>query len=77
MDDLDERVEMVCRQTAYDRSEAKQRLEEASGDPVKVIEAYLGVSTKRQGKSAKNTHQLIFQELNKFVEETSQQPLKK
>jgi len=77
MEDLDEVVDMVCRQTSYDRTEAYRLLEEAGGDPVKVIQTYLGGSSKRQGKSAKNTHQLIFQELNKFVEETSQQPLRK
>jgi hypothetical protein len=77
-DNKDDLVEMICRQTCYDREEATLKLAEAGGNPVKVIEAYLGVQIKKDArKKPQNTHQMIFQEINKFVEETSQQPLRK
>jgi hypothetical protein len=59
-------VDLICRQTNYTEEEAQAKLTEW-GDPVKVIQEYMGVLPKE--KKMKNTNQLIFQEITKFVEE--------
>ena len=61
-----EAVDMICRQTNYTEEEARAKLTEL-GDPVKVIQAYMGFAPPE--KKNKNTNQLIFQEITKFVEE--------
>ena len=61
-----EAVAVICRQTNYTEEEARAKLTEL-GDPVKVIQAYMGCTAPE--KKNKNTNQLIFQEITKFVEE--------
>ena len=61
-----EAVDVICRQTNYTEEEARAKLTEL-GDPVKVIQAYMGCAAPE--KKNKNTNQLIFQEITKFVEE--------
>jgi len=62
-----EAVQLICRQTNYSEEEAAAKLTEF-GDPVKVIQAYMGVQTPVKNK---NTNQLIFHEITKFVEEVN------
>lgn len=59
-------VDLICRQTNYTEEEAQAKLTEW-GDPVKVIQEYMGVLPTE--KKNKNTNQLIFQEITKFMEE--------
>ena len=59
---------MICRQTNYSEEEAAAKLTEF-GDPVKVIQDYMGV--RQSPEKNKNTNQLIFHEITKFVEEVS------
>lgn len=62
-----EAVQLICRQTNYSEEEAAAKLTEF-GDPVKVIQEYMGV---RAPENKKNVNQLIFHEITKFVEEVS------
>ena len=67
-------IDLICRQTDYTREEALEKLAVLK-DPIKVIKSYMvpcGVP-----KAARNTHQMIYHEIGKFVEETSQQRLRK
>ena len=69
-DNTEENVDMICRQTTYTREEALEKLQLLK-DPIKVIQTYM-VPCEGQ-KISRNTHQMIFHEISKFVEETSQQ----
>ena len=69
----EEDVDMFCRQTTYTREEALEKLELLK-DPIKVIQTYMNPTTElRKPRNTRNTHQMIFDEINKFVEVTSQQ----
>jgi hypothetical protein len=74
-DSVDNSVDMVCRQTSYTREEAIQMLQ-TFGDPEKVIRAYMN-PVLREKQKPENAHQMIFFEIGKFVEETSQQPVRR
>ena len=65
-------VDLVCRQTSYTREEALEKLEDLK-DPVRVIKAYM--NPPQPLRTLRNTHQMIYHEISKFVEESSQQPL--
>jgi len=71
---MDETVEMICRQTSYTYEEAAEKLVEFK-DPLRVIQFYM--NPKVPPLRNKNTHQMIFHEINKFVEQTSAQPIRK
>jgi hypothetical protein len=71
---MDETVEMICRQTSYTYEEAAEKLAELK-DPLRVIQLYM--NPKAVPLRNKNTHQMIFHEINKFVEQTSAQPIRK
>ena len=68
-------VDMICRQTSYTPEEATEKLKELK-DPMKVIQSYM-VPQEKTPKPARNTHQMIYHEISKYMEETSQQPLRK
>jgi hypothetical protein len=67
-------VDLICRQTDYTREEALEKLTVLK-DPIKVIKSY--VVPRETPKAALNTHQMIYHQIGKFVEETSQQRLRK
>jgi hypothetical protein len=58
-------IALICRQTAYTETEAQEKLAEL-GDPVKVIQAYMGQKAVPPIPS-RNANKLIYQELGKFV----------
>lgn len=70
----DEVVQMICRQTTYTPEEALDKLLELK-DPIKVVQGYM--VPREMKKPTRNTHQMIYHEIGKFVEESSQQPMKK
>jgi hypothetical protein len=70
----DEVVQMICRQTSYTPEEALEQLIELK-DPMKVVQGYM--VPREIKKPVRNTHQMIYHEIGKFVEESAQQPLKK
>ena len=57
-------VALICRQTDYTEDEARAKLAE-QGDPVKVIQEYMGV--RAAPRSIGNANKLIYEELGKFV----------
>ena len=61
-------VELICRQTAYTEDEARERLA-ALGDPVKVIQAYVGA--RAAPAASGNANKIIYQELERFVKEVN------
>lgn len=61
-------VAMICRQTTYTEDEAREKLA-AAGDPVKVIQAYMGSRPPAAG--GRNPNKIIYQEIGKFVKEVN------
>ena len=71
---MDDDLDLICRQTDYSREEARAKLEEM-GDPIKVIQGYMPPAPKKT--VSRNPQQTLYYELNKFVEDTARQPLKR
>ena len=71
---VEDDVAMICRQTTYTREEALEKLEMLK-DTVKVIQTYMVPCSIK--KAERNTQQMIYDQLSKFVEETSQQQIKR
>jgi hypothetical protein len=67
-------IDLICRQTSYSQEEAAEKLAQLK-DPMKVIQGYM--VPQEVVKPARNTHQMIYHEISKFVEETSQQHVTK
>jgi hypothetical protein len=59
-------IDFICRHTNYTEEEATQHLDRL-GDPTQVIEEYMKPPPKIIPR--KNTHQLIFHEISKFMED--------
>ena len=59
-------IDFICRHTNYTEEEATQHLYRL-GDPTRVIEEYMKPPPKIIPR--KNTHQLIFHEISKFMED--------
>ena len=65
-----ELIEIVMRQTNYDRDVAYLKLKEFDGDYEKVIKNYLGVKEKNNDNnlSNKSTNQKIFNQIRDFMD---------
>ena len=62
-DVIDERVEIVKRQTSYSDKEAKEALQKNNYDVMSCIREYLEVPIKKQEPSKKSINQQIYTEL--------------
>jgi hypothetical protein len=71
---MDDDLDLICRQTDYSREEARAKLEEL-GDPIQVIRGYMPAAPKKA--VSRNPQQTLYDELNKFVEDTAKQPIKR
>lgn len=67
-------IEFICRHTNYTEEEAKLQLDRV-GDPMIVIQDYMKPPPKIIPQ--KNTHQLIFHEISKFMEEKNKSTFQK
>jgi hypothetical protein len=63
-DELNEKINMIMRQTDYDYDTSYSKLQEARYDHIKVIKAYLGI-TEKKAPSQKSTS--INQEIYKQI----------
>ena len=59
-------IDLICRQTNYTEDEAKEKIA-IYGCPIKVIEEYMKPPEKVP--VIRNTHQQIYHEISKFMEE--------
>jgi uncharacterized protein (UPF0216 family) len=44
-------IDIVCRQTTYDKETAIQKLKEFDNDPIKVIKNFMGINEKKTKES--------------------------
>ena len=60
--DIQEKVEMILRQTNYSEEEAKNKLREFNYDNIQVIKSYLGI-TEKKAPPIKNVNQEIYKQI--------------
>ena len=73
-DVIDERIEIVKRQTSYSHDEAKPALQKNNYDVMSCIREYLVVPNKKQ-ESKKSLNQQIYTELRHKLGSVSQQQI--
>lgn len=73
-DVIDERIEIVKRQTSYSHDEAKAALQKNNYDVMSCIREYLEVPNKKQ-ESKKSLNQQIYTELRDKLGSVSQQQI--
>ena len=61
-------IATICSQTNYTEAEAQAKLD-ALGDPIAVIRDYLKPATVVATSVNSSPHQMIFQEIGKFMED--------
>jgi len=60
--EIQEKVEMILRQTDYSEEEAKNKLKESNYDHIKVIKSYLGITEKKE-PPIKTVNQEIYKQI--------------
>ena len=61
---------IITRQTTYSVDEAIQKLREHKGNPIKVIEEFIGIK-KNKIQKVKSTNQMVYSEIRNFMGEVS------
>lgn len=74
-DVIDERIEIVKRQTSYSHDEAKAALQKNNYDVMSCIREYLEVPNKKQESTKKSLNQQIYTELRGKLGSVSQQQI--
>ncbi len=67
--EMTEKIQMILRQTDYDEVVAREKLIEYSGDPIKVIKSYMGISDKKI-VSKKSVNQEIYRQLRSKLDDS-------
>jgi len=60
--EIQEKVEMILRQTDYTEEEAKNKLKEFNYDHIQVVKFYLGIPEKKE-QPIKNVNQEIYKQI--------------
>lgn len=68
---VDELVQVVCRQTDYDKEKAKDKLIQHSLDLQAVVREYMGVGEKKTVEKKTSTNQMVFKEFRTFLDEAA------
>ena len=76
-DVIDERVEIVKRQTSYSHDEAKTALQKNNYDVMSCIREYLEVPDKKPEPVKKSLNQQIYSELREKLGQVSNQQINK
>ena len=66
---MDENIAIILRQTDLTEDEAKTRLENHSGDYVKVLEEYYGI--KKKVKPTSTINQQIYKEIRSVMDDAA------
>ena len=67
--EIQEKVEMILRQTDYTEEEAKNKLIEFNYDHIKVVKSYLGITEKKE-PPIKNVNQEIYKQIRYKLDST-------
>jgi hypothetical protein len=60
--EIQEKVEMILRQTNYTEEEAKKKLKEFNYDHIQVVKSYLGITEKKE-PCVKSVNQEIYKQI--------------
>jgi hypothetical protein len=63
---IEEKIQIILRQTNYNNEEAEQKLQENNYDHIQVIKNYLGV-TEKKTPLAKTKNQEIYRQIRHFI----------
>jgi hypothetical protein len=67
---LNEKIEIILRQTDYTEDVAREKLEEMNGDYIKVIKSFLGIIEKKESNKIKSVNQEIYKQLRYKLDES-------
>lgn len=66
METVEEKIQIIMRQTNYSEEETKQKLQEYNEDHILVIKSYLGIVDKKTS-IAKTKNQEIYRQIRNFI----------
>lgn len=67
---IDEKIDVILRQTDYTPEIAREKLEEMNGDHIKVIKCFLGIAEKKEPQKIKSLNQEIYKQLRYKLDES-------
>jgi len=67
--EIQEKVEMILRQTNYTEEEAKNKLKEFNYDHIQVVKSYLGI-TEKKAPPIKTVNQEIYKQIRYKLDST-------
>jgi hypothetical protein len=67
--EIQEKVEMILRQTDYTEEEAKNKLKEFNYDHIQVVKSYLGI-TEKKAPPIKTVNQEIYKQIRYKLDST-------
>jgi hypothetical protein len=75
IDSLQEKIQIVMRQTNYDEITAKEKLNKFEYDEIRCIRDYMGITEKKAPAESKSLNQLIYKEIRNKMGVTNQNKL--
>jgi hypothetical protein len=66
-DDIDDKVQIILRQTDYSEEQAREKLLEFNYDEVLVIKSYFGISDRKK-QSVNSINQAIYKQLRSHLD---------
>lgn len=69
-DEIDEKINVIMRQTDYDKKTANEKLIEHCYDHIKVIKTYLGITEKKAPAAQKSINQEIYKQLRHKLDDS-------
>lgn len=75
-EDIQEKINIITRQTNYDNEIAHKKLQDADGDHIKVIKSYLGI-TEKKAPTIKSVNQEIYRQLRHKMDDSLREYNKK
>lgn len=68
--ELNEKIQIILRQTDYTEEIAREKLEEMHGDHIKIIKSFLGITEKKEPTKIKSLNQEIYKQLRYKLDES-------
>jgi hypothetical protein len=68
---LEEKINLIIRQTDLEYNQAKQCLENNGGDCIKVLEFYYGIKSTKNNKKISTINQQIYSEIRSVMDDAS------
>ena len=76
-DEIEEKINVIMRQTDYDEQTSRDKLNECKYDHIKVIKKYLGITEKKAPPTQKSINQEIYKQLRHKLDDSMKSYLEK